>query len=211
MWWLGNQTRRWAGNVRGVTAAELQLEAIEEREVQMRRAVLIGVVLAGVAWSGARAQAPASVQPGQRVRVRSTIAYVREVTGVVQTIGPDTLLVRDDDRSVATAIPLATVDRLQVSHGRRSHWMTGAALGFGVGAATGAAIGAASGSDWLFTSSENAFLGAILFAPIGAATGVLVGLMVKTERWETISLDGVAPTVSRGPDGRFSVGLRLAL
>ena len=136
----------------------------------MRRAVLLAMVLSGVAGSDALAQADAPLQPGQRVRVRST-AYTPELTGVIEAIRPDTLVVRNQDRSVPTAVPLATVDRLQVSHGRHSHWMTGAAIGFGVGAASGAAIGAASGEDWLFTSSENAFLGAILFAPIGAVTG----------------------------------------
>lgn len=177
----------------------------------MRRAVLVGVVLAGVAWSDALAQAPAPVKSGQRVRVRSTVAQVPELTGVVETIRPDTLMVRDDDRSVATAVPLATIDRLQVSHGRHSHWIRGAAIGFGAGVVTGATLGAASGNDWLFTSSENAFIGAILFAPIGAVTGAVVGLLVRTERWETVPLERLAPEVAWHTGGRLNVGIRLKL
>jgi hypothetical protein len=177
----------------------------------MRCTVLLAVVLSGVVGANALAQANAPVQPGQRVRVRSTVTSTPELTGVVEAVRPDTLLVRDDDRSVATAVPLPTVDRLQVSLGRHSHWVRGAGIGFVVGAVTGAVLGAAGHNeeDVFFGPGATAFMGAILLSPIGAATGALVGLMVKTERWETVSLDRVAPTVSGGLDGRLSVGLRL--
>jgi hypothetical protein len=179
----------------------------------MQRAVLLGLTFAGVVWSNAAAQTQASVQPGQRVRVRSTVAHTPELVGVVETIKPDTLMVRDDDRSMATAVPLATVDRLQVSRGRHSKWITGAAVGFVVGAGTGAILGAAghNESDFIFGPGASAFLGAVLLAPVGALTGTVVGLLVKTERWQTVPLGRVGPSVGRGPDGRLTLGVRVAL
>jgi hypothetical protein len=82
-----------------------------------------------------------------------------------------------------------------------------------VGAVAGAIIGAATHDedDFLFSTGEDAVLGAVVFTPVGALTGTVIGLLVKTERWETFSLDRVAPMVSRGPDGRLSVGLKLML
>jgi len=179
----------------------------------MRCSVLLAVLLAAVAGSTVLAQAPAPVQPGQRVRVRSTVAHTPELTGVVEAVRPDTLIVRDDDRSVPTAVLLATVDRLQVSRGRHSHWITGAAVGFAVGAATGVIAGVAghNDADWLFGSGASAFLGAVLLAPIGAGTGAVVGLLVRTERWQTVPLDAIGPGVARGPDGRLGLGVRLAI
>lgn len=178
----------------------------------MRRVMLLGVVFAGLAWSAAAAQAQTPLQPGQRVRVRSTVAHTPEVAGVFEGVRGDSLMVRDDDRSVATAVPLATVDRLQVSRGRHSHWITGAAIGFAVGAATGVIAGVAghNDADWLFSSGASAFLGAVLLAPVGAVTGLVVGLMVRTERWQTVPLDDIGPGVARGPDGRLGLGVRLA-
>jgi len=181
----------------------------------MVRSASFGVLLASVAWSVAFAQAPASVQPGQRVRVQSRAAQVPTLTGVVQAFNVDTLVLHPDAQDgagAALAIPVASIERLQVSRGRHSKWLTGLVIGAGVGAVSGAIIGAATGEeDWLTSTGEYAVMGVVLFTPIGALTGTLIGLMVKTERWETAPLTGVAPTVSRGPGGRVSVGLRLTL
>ncbi len=179
----------------------------------MRCAVLLILLLAGAARSAAVAQAGGPLQPGQRMRVRSTVAHTAELVGVFEGVRADTLMVRDDDRSVATAVPLATVDRLQVSRGRHSHWMTGAAIGFAVGAVTGVIVGVAghNDTDWLIGSGASAFLGAVLLAPIGAGTGPVVGLLVRTERWQTVPLDGIGPGSPAGPDGRLGVGVRLAI
>ena len=179
----------------------------------MRCAALVAMVLTGVAGPDALAQANAPVQPGQRVRLRSAVAQTPELVGVVEAVRPDTLLVRDDDRSVATAVPLTTVDRLQVSRGRHSHWVSGAGIGFVVGAATGAILGVAghNESDWIIGPGASAFVGAVLLGPIGAGAGAAVGLMVKTERWETVPLAAAAPGAAWGRDGRLSVGVRLAL
>lgn len=176
----------------------------------MRCVVLFAMILTGIAGPDALAQKEAPVQPGQRVRVRSTVVHTPELTGVVESIGPDTLRVRDDDRSMATAVSLATVDRLQVSRGRHSRWVTGAAIGLGVGVAAGVLIGLTTSSedDWLFGPGASAFLGAVLFGPIGAVTGGIVGLVVRTERWETVPLDRAAPGVARG--SHLDIGMSVA-
>jgi hypothetical protein len=179
----------------------------------MCRAALLGLLVAAVASSAAVAQVGGPVQPGQRVRVRSTIAHAPELTGVVETVRPDTLMVRDGDRGVATAVPLSSIDRLQVSQGRHSKWLTGLVVGAGVGAVTGAIIGAATHkeNDILFSTGDNAVLGAVVFTPVGALTGTVIGLLVKTERWQTVPLDRVSPSVAPGPDGRLNFGVTLAL
>jgi hypothetical protein len=182
----------------------------------MRRAAILGLLVAVVGSSAAVAQEPAPLQPGQRVRVRSTVAHAPVLTGAVESIGRDTLIVRREDGAaagVATAIPFSGIAQLQVSQGRHSRWVRGMLIGAGVGAVAGAIIGAATydEDDWLFSTGENAVLGALLFTPIGALTGAVIGLQVKTERWEGVPLDRVRPAVGGGAHGRVSFGIAVAL
>jgi hypothetical protein len=178
----------------------------------MCRAAMFGLLVAAVAPSAAVAQEPTPVQPGQRVRVRSLLAHRPVVTGAVESIGRDTLVVRPE-AGAAAAIPLSSIARLEVSRGRHSRWLTGLVVGAGAGAVTGAIIGAATHDedDWLFSAGENAVLGAVLFTPIGALTGTVIGLLVKTERWKSVPLDRVRPTVGGGSHGRVTVGIAVAL
>jgi hypothetical protein len=180
----------------------------------MPRSALLVMMLAVVARSGAVAQVGGPVQPGQRVRVQSTVAHTPVLIGAVEAVGTDTLVVRRADGAgagVATAMPLSSIARLQVSRGRHSKWLTGLALGAGVGAASGAVIGAAThkDNDILFSTGDNAVLGAIVFTPVGALTGMVIGLLVKTERWQTVPLDRVSPSMGRGPDGRLNFAVRV--
>jgi hypothetical protein len=177
----------------------------------MWRAVPWGLLVAAVASSAVAQEAP--LRPGQRVRVRSAVAHTPVVTGAVEAIRPDTLVVRPEDGAgVATAIPVSSIAQLQVSQGRHSKWVTGMAIGAGVGAVAGAIIGAATGrEDWLTSTGEYAVMGAVLFTPIGALTGAVIGLQVKTERWESVPLDHLRPSAGLGSHGRFTFGIAVAL
>lgn len=180
----------------------------------MRRAAMLGLLVAAVASAAAVAQEPAPVHPGQRVRVRSTVAHAPVLTGAVESIGRDTMIVRHEDGAgVATAIPLSSVAQLQVSQGRHSKWVTGLLIGAGVGAVAGAIIGAATydEDDPFFSAGENALAAALLFTPIGGLAGAIIGLQVKTERWESVPLDRVRPAVGGGSHGRVTFGVAVAL
>jgi hypothetical protein len=157
----------------------------------MLRPALLALLLGSAAWSEAVAQNPVPLQPGQRVRVQFADPRTPVLTGAVQAIGPDTLVVHPDGGPGAksvTAIPLSSVAGLQVSRGRHSKWATGLLIGLGAGAVTGAILGATSRSDWLFTSTDMATIGAVTFGAVGGVVGVIIGALTKTERWEAVPI-----------------------
>jgi len=179
----------------------------------MWRAVPLGLLVTAVASSAVAQEAP--LRPGQRVRVQSAIVNTPVVTGAVEAIRPDTLVVRPEDGAsggVATAIPLSSIARLQVSQGRHSKWVTGLVVGLGIGVGGGAILGATTcEGDFLFTTGDCAVMGATLFGAVGAVSGTVVGLLTKSERWESVPVNRVRPTVGRGFNGRANFGIAVVL
>lgn len=176
----------------------------------MPQPIVAIAALACVASSTALAQATPAVHPGDRVRVRSTVAPARARTGQVGAIDADTLLLQGvDGVGATTAIPLASIERLEVSRGRHSKWQTGLGIGFAVGAVTGAIVGAASHNenDFLFTSEMSAAAGALVFAPIGAVLGAVVGSLTRPERWKTVPLTRSGAALDRRTGSRLTLGL----
>lgn len=177
------------------------------------RTLFTVTVVACIACPQALAQTPVVPRVGQRVRVTSAVEHTPVMTGVVGAVGPDTLLLRADGTgsTVATAIPVGNIAQLDVSAGRHSHWVRGGTIGAIAGAAAGAVLGLATfdeDSDWLFNRGATAMMAAIVCAPVGAAVGIVVGALVKTERWETVSPVWNAPPATS--DSRLSLGVRLA-
>jgi hypothetical protein len=160
------------------------------------------------------AQTPTVPRVGERVRVTSAFERSPRMKGWVGSVTADTLFLHPTNRmgDVATAIPLASVTRLDVSQGRRSHWVRGLLIGAAVGATTGAILGAASRDedDWLVLTEVTMMYGVILFTPLGAGVGLIVGGVWRTEQWESVPLDRVGPHVASGPQARLSLGARVA-
>ena len=123
----------------------------------------------------------------------------------------------------ATGIPpepgsrvrLDLVERLELSRGTRSHWQTGAAIGFVAGAGITFLVLRAGGSTALCNRSANQdalraeeCLGLVaLGGVVGAGLGAIVGGLIRTDRRETVSLDRVR--LGAGRDGRLTLGLAL--
>lgn len=178
----------------------------------MRRLVLVLGALAALP-AAVPAQSP-WLRPGLRVRVTSADVTSPVVTGEIGAVGADSLVLlrrigaRD---TLRMAVPMAGITRLEVSQGRHSRWQTGLAIGLGAGALTGAIIGASSGSDLLFTSTANAFIGAVVFTPIGGTIGLVAGALTKHEDWETVPLGRPMVALRPGPGGRLNLGLRIPI
>jgi hypothetical protein len=174
---------------------------------------MVIAVLACAVCSQALAQTSTVPRVGQRVRVTSAFERTPSMKGWVGSVTADTLFLHPTNRmgDVATAIPLAGIARLDVSQGRRSHLVRGLLIGAALGATTGAVLGAASRDedDWLVLTEVTMLYGVVVFTPLGAGVGLLVGALWKTEQWETVPLDRVGPHVASGPDGRLSLGARV--
>jgi hypothetical protein len=144
--------------------------------------------------------AAAQVQPGQRVRIRST-AVDSLVVGTLTSITADTLVVQTTDG--ARPLGTRTVQRIDVSQGMGHAGGHGAKIGAFVGALAGALGGfvshqecSAEGSCFFDEPVPEVLGAAVAGALAGAGAGFLIGATQRRERWKPAALD-VAVTPAR--------------
>ena len=161
-----------------------------------RAALLLATQLA--ACLGAHVAAPPAraaaqelrpVTPGSRVRVTVSRAGAPRYVGVLDTLTPDTLALRIENRLARrpVAIPVASVTSLEVSRrrgvcsGRRFTCLV-------VGGVAGIAAGTAAA--YVLGGGPGYLAGAIglLTVPVGFFAGVGVGGTVGGDQWERVSL-----------------------
>lgn len=146
------------------------------------------------------------IRTGARLRV--TTATSPAVVGTLASRDATTLTLATDGNDAPRRLDLSAITRLEVSRGRKSHWLAGLLVGAAAGAAFGAYACSGSGLDCSEgeTAPAIAYLGAI-----GAASGALVGALIRTTRWETTSPErlvvGVVPVRGRG----LGLSVRLSL
>jgi hypothetical protein len=170
----------------------LQLSQFEhyksEGRVMRYHCFFIALVL--VPLSPLSAQVSQSLEPGTRVRVSTAPVglWPDWMVGTIISVTDDHLIIRPE-RDSAQSIELArtALTHLEVSHGKRSKWLTGLGLGFLGGAAVGAAVGYNSGgySDILGPEAFAAIV-AIPSALGGALIGGVIGAVIKVDRWQVV-------------------------
>ena len=108
-------------------------------------------------------------------------------------------------------LPLATLTRAETYHGRKSASGTGALVGAAVGLVLGAISGAATCSDPFFDCepAEGAVVMGTVTAALAAGVGALVGLAIRSDRWDKVPLDNVQAGLIALPGRR--VGLKMAV
>ena len=148
------------------------------------------VCIFGGAPTEIAAQEPFSFQPGERVRVTAPDCGLRGVGTGFRALRGDTLVLD------TTECPLASVTRLDVSRGRKSH----ARLGAGIGVLAGALVGVVACRGGCVIGDEGDFSDfsvpfAFAIGLIGGIAGGITGWLIKTERWEEVPIE------------RFRVGL----
>jgi hypothetical protein len=201
--------------------------------MRTRFSSLAAIVLwSAASWAGAQDVPPLpaepeppafQIPPGARVRLTSAVLPGGAVEGLVassddQTLG---LLIASEDAPFgggALTIPRASVGSLRISMGKRAHKGLGAVFG---ALALGATGFAAEVDPDDCGPNSNAFCSrgeAIAVSTLGGALlGALVGAVVKTERWQNVSVEVLAPRSAAGPGapapGRrgTAVGARVAL
>jgi hypothetical protein len=183
----------------------------------MRRALVVTMIVAGLAGTALPAQEPFSVMPGQRVKVRSP-AVAGEF--IVRSSSSDTLVLGTMTGNETYSVPTESITRLAVNAGPRSRSAAlGRGLGFGflAGAAVGAMLGYADGDDecaegdWCIldlSAGDKAVVGGAVIGGLGAAIGALVGAFYPGERWERVPVRRVA--AGPGPGGGFAAAVSLA-
>ncbi|HEU5261475.1 MAG TPA: hypothetical protein VFU41_08650 [Gemmatimonadales bacterium] len=145
---------------------------------------------------------------GTRVRFTPAHSARDRVVGTVTGQRADSLLVWTERRETIP-VPLAGLDRLEVSNGVHGHALTGLGLGLLVGAVAGGTIGAAVEPDELLGRGVNVLAGVVLGVAGGGLIGVAVGASIQSERWQPLP-EGERTVSSFSPSGdRLAVGLSL--
>ena len=180
--------------------------------------VLILVVVASA--RGAAGEEPpdpgaSSAVVGDRVRVRMTGERDFLTGKVLEIDGAALVLARG--RAGVLRVPLASLDRLEVARGRRHRAGMGAAIGFVPGALFAGTVA------WYISCAEQVrcgpvgpiLVGGLLGGAATGALGALVGLAIRSDRWQAVPLGesaagrkatvgiGLSPVSGRG----FQVGL----
>jgi hypothetical protein len=171
------------------------------------------VLLASLAAAHALpAQTPAPVAEGERVRFRAA-GFQGRPQGTVVERDAGSLTIRLKDAADPVRVRLDAFERLEVARGHKRHFATGAAVGFVPGFAFGFVAGGALGCDdqgpECSALGDALAVGCVLGA-MSAAVGGLVGLLIKSDRWERVTSGpvrvSVVPLPRRGVSVALSIG-----
>lgn len=184
--------------------------------MRARSAGLVAARLLGIALATPAAGADLEAQrliPGDRVRFRAMAFGKEHQQGTVVRRDAGALTIQLESGGAPKEIPLATFDRLEVARGHKRHFATGAAVGFVPGFAFGFMVGAALGCDdqgpECSALGDALAVGCVLGA-MSAAVGGLVGLLIKSDRWERVPTGpvrvSVVPLPRRGVSVALSIG-----
>ena len=182
-------------------------------------AALLGLAVLGSFAPLAAQQAP-HLTPGQRVRVTIPSALEKQ-RATVLAMAADSITLSLDTRGDFFAkthrqviVALGSLSSLEVSNGTANN----AAIGAVIGGAAGAIFGvievkrendACHRRGGWFCDLLPPAAGLLLGVPV-AGIGTLVGLLVRTERWEKVPLDRLRLGIVAQPSGRLGLGAALA-
>jgi len=177
----------------------------------MARTTIATLLLLGLAVPAA-AQDANTLAPGTRVRVEAPTVTDGRTTGSLASIDATVLHLTLEDGETLT-VPRDAVESIEVSAGRRSHWVRGSGIGALVGLAfsgTVAIIGA-NESDSSLDSLDRAMYGAFIVVTTAgsAVVGGVTGALIRTEQWEPMPASGVRVGVRPVAGGGVGIGVSL--
>jgi len=144
------------------------------------------LLVLGLSPTMAAAQWAGPLGAGTRVRVTAPSIVPEPVTGVFLSAERDSIRMTAHEGGFRMAIPMATVQQLEVSDGRaRGRWARWGAL---AGAIGGTLIGGSGGSGTDHAADDWGRVGGLL---LGAPLGAVAGAVLAPERWRTHSIVGL--------------------
>jgi hypothetical protein len=162
----------------------------------MRHATLLLVAVAALA-PGVAAQDTLAIERGERVRL-IVESRPNAVVGILVTQDRDSLRVQQRADAPPVAFSREDVIGVEASLGAHGHAGTGALVGLLAGGVAGAALGSGCSDDFLCPGPGG---GALLLGGTGLLFGALVGVFVRTERWDPVYPEVVGITIVKPPRG----------
>lgn len=181
-------------------------------EAFMARTTLSALLLSWIGLSAPLAGQEAGLEPGTRIRVEAPTVTDGRTAGSLDSIDAAALHLTLQDGGRLT-VPRGAVESIEVSAGRRSHWVRGAGIGALVGLAfsgTLAIVGANEG-DGELTSLDNAVYAAFILVTTagGAVVGGITGAFIRTEQWKPAPASDVQVGVRPVAGGGLGIGVSL--
>jgi len=155
--------------------------------------------------------APPEVGPDTRIRLSAPELSSEKLVGELESVFEDTLALRLDSSGATRSVPLAQVERLDVSHGftpgHPAFAGAGAAIGLGIGIADAMRINSdenckGGGRSSLCSVNSLAWFEPPIFAALGMLGGWLVSMpFFRTEKWVRLPVDDLTLGPARKGSG----------
>lgn len=110
----------------------------------------------------------------------------------------DSLRVETDSNSAPVAVARTDVTSIEARLGRHGHAGSGALAGLVCGGIVGAAAGSSCEDDFVCPGAGG---GALLLGGTGLVFGALIGVLIRSERWESACPETVGLAVVKAPRG----------
>lgn len=137
---------------------------------------------------------PAPVSVGRRVRITSGPAAPPTV-GTVTALESDTLVLSIAGLDAPLRVPVADIQTVEVSAGRKSQHWRGALIGAAAGAIPGILMTVGDYSDDVHGDDPSPAALAAIGAAGGALVGAGIGWAIKSEKWQPAEVRKVSLTL----------------
>jgi len=163
-------------------------------KTQLKLLVVTGLLALSPNWLAAQTEV-SPVLLDSRVRVTTHSAPDLATAGTLESWDGHSLELSGSGFAPQT-IPLSDLAKLEISRGKKGHWLAGTLIGTGVGVLAGLIIAQNTTTDVdpesVVEAANDAGIVAIS-ALSGMVIGAAIGGLIKTEKWEEVPLPTVAP------------------
>ena len=151
------------------------------------------------------AQEKTKFSSGTRIRVWTAEFSGKRMTGTVLSSVGEIITLTVKGQSDPLMVPVTSINRLEVTKGKKSKIVTGAVVGLFAGASLGAIVGyfgtcstdqqrqACELDSYSVgeTKAANAVIGAGVLGGLGLLLGTVIGAVIKVDRWEEVPLNQI--------------------
>ncbi len=142
-----------------------------------------------------------SLASGSRVRVTAPDCALRGQAATFRALRADTLVLE------TTECPMASVTRLDVSRGQKSHARLGAGIGFAAVALGTVVLCSTDECNTIGSDKDETLAFALIFGALGGVAGGITGYFIKTDLWEEVPLERLRLSLAPQREGGFALGV----